>query len=747
MKLVHWLLSLKLIEAQTIWERAYESQPFSQPRDSGRDYFVAELSDPLDAPGWQLEEPMPIRNHWLFSVSKGHSRRSLPDTRVYDVRERRLKKRAPVPSVDQIMEEFNITDPLFRDQWHIVNNKEVGNDMNVVELWRRNITGNGVTVAIVDDGIDFRHPDFQHSFSKEGSWDYNVHRNLPVPDLSDDTHGTRCAGEIAADENAYCGVGVSPNAKVAGIRILSGKLLESDEARALLHAMQINDIYSCSWGPSDDGKTIEGPPAIVKRAEVEGIEEGRGGLGAIYVVASGNGAYYGDNCNYDGYTNSIYSITVGAIDRENKLPYYAESCSANMVVTYSSNAMDKISTSDRLDPLKLDEIKCTNQHSGTSAAAPIAAGVLALLLEYRPDLTWRDVQYIVRESAKPFDTATKWQITADGRKYHNSFGFGLLDGVSLIERASDWQLVKPQTWLFGDRIEVNLPISDQWTEVEYEVTEEQWNSVDLERLEHVRVLVDYQHENRGSLTFQLKSPSGIVSELVAPRFRDTSSDAVKNWFFMSVVHWGESGVGKWTLRVQGKKDTAGQLFAWQLRLFGESRDPSKVRRYSEVWNKYEPAVEYLPDDFSYSSSSLSTDDNPPATTSKFAGPSTTETETVLTSTSPPPAITSSRNDTEHNEAGEGDEADGSRNNHRHGILFYLFVLAIGASIIAAIAFLIFICLARKRNANPIDPSDFALMPEDVELSNFNDDAYSISDAEDHVSHHDRSNLLDSDSQP
>ena len=75
---------------------------------------------------------------------------------------------------------------------------------------------------------------------------------------------------------------------------------------------------------------------------LQAVQQGRGGLGSIYVFASGNGASNGDNCNFDGYTNSIYSITVGAVDRKGQHPYYSEHCSAQLVVTYSSGSGDAI---------------------------------------------------------------------------------------------------------------------------------------------------------------------------------------------------------------------------------------------------------------------------------------------------------------------------------------------------------------------------------------------------------------------
>ena len=106
--------------------------------------------------------------------------------------------------------------------------------------------------------------------SLEGSYDYNEHKQLPTPALFDDTHGTRCAGEVAAMKNDVCGVGIAYTAKVAGLRVLSGSLTNEDEARAVTYACNTTQIYSCSWGPRDDGRTVEAPPEIVSKA-FEGI--------------------------------------------------------------------------------------------------------------------------------------------------------------------------------------------------------------------------------------------------------------------------------------------------------------------------------------------------------------------------------------------------------------------------------------------------------------------------------------------
>jgi kexin len=81
---------------------------------------------------------------------------------------------------------------------------------------------------------------------------------------------------------------------------------------------------------------MEAPTGILADAFINGIENGRGGKGTVYVFATGNGGNAGDNCNFDGYTNSIYTITIGALDHKDQHPSYSERCSAQLAVTYSS---------------------------------------------------------------------------------------------------------------------------------------------------------------------------------------------------------------------------------------------------------------------------------------------------------------------------------------------------------------------------------------------------------------------------
>jgi kexin len=256
--------------------------------------------------------------------------------------ERQAADPSALAKQSEVARELGITDPIFNEQWHLFNPVQLGHDVNVTDVWLQGITGHNATVAIVDDGLDMYSDDLKDNYYAEGSYDFNDQELEPKPRLPDDRHGTRCAGEVSAVKNNVCGVGVAYDSKIAGIRILSKSITDADEAIAMNYAFQHNQIYSCSWGPPDDGKSMDAPGILIKRAMVNGVQNGRKGKGSIYVFASGNGAANDDNCNFDGYTNSIYSITVGAVDRKGQHPYYSESCSANLVVTYSSGSGDAI---------------------------------------------------------------------------------------------------------------------------------------------------------------------------------------------------------------------------------------------------------------------------------------------------------------------------------------------------------------------------------------------------------------------
>lgn len=525
-----------------------------------------EISDeysPLDSIHFTQKQKIKPR-HWKRSVIPERQDRAGPP--VTDA----------IKAQREAASKLEINDPIFEEQWHIFNVKTPGNDINVTDVWLQGITGKGVTACVVDDGLDYDSMDLKDNFFAEGSHDYNDHTDLPTPKLSDDRHGTRCAGEIAAGRNDACGVGLAYDAKISGVRILSGAITDIDEALAINYEMQKNHIYSCSWGPPDDGKTMQAPGILIKKAMVTAVQQGREGKGSVYVFAAGNGANADDNCNFDGYTNSIYSITVGAIDKDNNHPYYSEACSAQLVVTYSSGGGDAIHTTD------VGANKCTSSHGGTSAAGPIGVGVYALLLQARPDLTWRDVQWLTVMSAVPFDTPSDWTETSIGRSYSHQFGYGKLDAWRIVEAAKDWKLVKPQSWFYSPWMHVKKPIPEgnQGLASVFEVTADALKTANFERVEHVTLTMNVEHTRRGDLSVELISPTGMRSHLSTPRREDEEAVGYEDWTFMSVAHWGESGVGNWTVIVKDSHPNNGKTGTftdWRLRLWGESIDASQAK--------------------------------------------------------------------------------------------------------------------------------------------------------------------------
>ncbi|GAB7365505.1 hypothetical protein MBLNU230_g6578t1 [Neophaeotheca triangularis] len=482
------------------------------------------------------------------------------------------------PQVDSLVQkgldiakELEIEDPIYQEQWHLYNAAQPGHDINVTGVWQQGVTGKNSTVCIVDDGLDMDSNDLKANYFREGSYDFNDHVDDPKPRLSDDKHGTRCAGEISAVRNDVCGVGVAYDGKVSGVRILSKVISDADEAIALNYGFQSNQIYSCSWGPPDDGQSMEQPGILIRRAMLTGIQKGRQGLGSIFVFACGNGAANDDNCNFDGYTNSIYSVSVGGIDRKGLHPYYSEKCSAQLVVTYSSGSGDAIHTTD----VGLDQ--CYTNHGGTSAAGPLVAGMYALMLEVNPTLTWRDIQWITALTAVKIDQPSDWVMNKGiGKEFSHQFGYGKADAWALVESAKNWTNVKPQAWFFSPwmHVEHKIPQGDKGLASSFEVKEDMLKKANFERIEHVTVTMNVEHTRRGDLSVELKSPDGFVSHIATTRRSDEANAGYVDWTFMSVAHWGESGIGKWTVIV---KDTninehSGVFTDWKLRLWGECID-------------------------------------------------------------------------------------------------------------------------------------------------------------------------------
>lgn len=529
-----------------------------------------------------------LKGHYLFDV---------PNQTLFDINEyfsshghiewhkneaflSRVKRRALRP--DKTRTYVSFSDPLFPRQWHLRNDIVGNKDCNVVKVWEYNITGHGVVVAIVDDGVEWRHPDLRENYCPEGSIDLNDEDDDPSPSLDtdhDNKHGTRCAGEVAAVPNTVCGIGIAYGSKFSAIKVLDGPTTDATEAVAFNKYINVNDVYSCSWGPEDDGKAVDGPHELGTLALKHGVVAGRHGFGSIYVVASGNGGENGDNCNYDGYATSIYTITIGAIDEMGRIPRYAEECASMFACTVSSGSYRarSIVTTDWTLPKENSEEQCTFEHTGTSAATPLAAGMIALMLEVRPCLTWRDIQHIITLTAVQVGRGhAAWSTNNAGFHHSSIHGFGILDAWRLVNAAKVWKTIPWLTSYLPDTSgDTNIIIpccGEDPVSVSVHVTEADCLENMIITLEHVLFNINLNHFNRGNLKIKLTCPSGTTS--VVPTRRLDDSDEGLDWTFSTVKCWGESPVGTYTLTITDTSRTIphakmmGVLKKWTLTIYG-----------------------------------------------------------------------------------------------------------------------------------------------------------------------------------
>ncbi|XP_014679429.1 PREDICTED: furin-like protease 2, partial [Priapulus caudatus] len=476
---------------------------------------------------------------------------------------------------------FDFKDPQFKDQWYLNKGAEKGFDMNVMAAWQKGYTGAGVVVSILDDGIQTDHPDLVDNYDPKASTDINDKDDDPYPqDNGDNKHGTRCAGEVASMAgNDYCGVGVAYKSGIGGVRMLDGDVNDHVEASALSLNPQHIDIYSASWGPEDDGRTVDGPAKLATQAFISGAEKGRNGKGSIFVWASGNGGLHGDNCNCDGYTNSIYTLSISSSSQRNRKPWYLEECTSTLATTYSSGqeGTDKdIMTTDFKD-------KCTERHTGTSASAPLAAGLCALALEANPDITWRDMQYVVLITANPTPLLEHGEFTetASGRKVSHMFGYGMMDAGAMVALAEQWTTV-PEKHICKTKVDMTqhtIPAKGALV-VHLDVDGcAKMADQHVRYLEHVQTHVTVEFHRRGDLNMRLISPMGTKSTLLGSRRRDSFSE-FKDWPFLSVHYWSENPSGQWSLELTNVGDSFnhGTLKSWYIVFHGTAINPVRIKK-------------------------------------------------------------------------------------------------------------------------------------------------------------------------
>jgi len=293
----------------------------------------------------------------------------------------------------------------------------------------------------------------------------------------------------------------------------------------------------------------------------KGAREGRDGKGIIYVYASGNQRFLGGNTNFE--VPARYVIFVGAVGKDGQHARYSTP-GASILLTAPAGDYDD---SDTQTAAKAGG-QCQQTGPGTSYSSPIVSGVVALMLEVNPDLTWRDVQGIMAVTSQPvthleFDDPTQTTNGA-GLIHSNLYGFGIVDAMAAVTAAETWTLYEKEEVVTAKLMDLKLSIGDDPSDAvmsSLTIGSEGFTLL----VENVEVDLYLNHLSRGHLQITLTSPDGTVSELTPGSIPENGQN--NPWWLRTVRSWGEVPVGIWTLsivdEVQGDVSNCADFPNWQ----------------------------------------------------------------------------------------------------------------------------------------------------------------------------------------
>ena len=270
-----------------------------------------------------------------------------------------------------------------------------------------------------------------------------------------------------------------------------------------------------------------------------GATEGRDGKGIVYIFASGNEHHAGADVNFEGALTSRYTLSVGAVGKDGLHASYSTGGEGLLVVAPGGDA-DHYTNNLVANPGG----GCTHIGPGTSFAAPIVSGVVALILQANEDLSWRDVHGILATTSKVIDSSHEsWSINGAGLQHSTLYGFGLVDAGAAVKAALTWDLYseEQQVIIASGDVEVDIP---EYPQDGVESTVQVNNALTVEA---INVYLDLLHSSRGDLEIVLTSPSG--TESVLHPSRRPENNAEERWKFLTVKHWDEPAKGAWTLKL------------------------------------------------------------------------------------------------------------------------------------------------------------------------------------------------------
>lgn len=463
-----------------------------------------------------------------------------------------------------MVDTYRPSDPLLSSQWHLFDIGRLGastvDSLSGLERIWADYTGAGVQVGIWDDGVDRSHWDLAANYDASLQVSVSGRLNDGLPDGPDAGHGTAVAGLIAADDNGRGGVGVAFDATITSVRIFGG----ADDINtywnrylSTLDSLSRFDVTNHSYGSVPDFYVY----GDVAKFEAS-LRLGRDGLGTINIKSAGNSNIDQGGVALDA---SRATVNVAALDGSGQAASYS-SYGAHVLVSAPAGSVttDRRGTGSGYDGLEGGDY--TNRFGGTSAAAPITAGVATLMLEANAGLGWRDVQNILAHSAVGtgslisgvktnengawvYNGSSNWN--GGGLHYSVDYGYGMVNAHAAVRMAEVWTVLNGGAATSANEVKAstgtmsaNRAIPDKGT-LTYSFTVGQ--DIDLE---HVGLTVSFVHPDMKSLRMTLVSPDGTEMTFYngSSGMRATASGGLSYTFGLEGFR-GEGSAGTWKLIV------------------------------------------------------------------------------------------------------------------------------------------------------------------------------------------------------
>lgn len=299
---------------------------------------------------------------------------------------------------------------LYDQEWHI-------GRAAIASAWDITRGSADIVLCIIDSGIDTKHEAFADAWKFVPGFDFQD--DDPFPDATTSSHGTSCAGVAVASWGRGKVVGAAPGCRLMPVRRGSCSDHLSMAEAFLWVANQGADVISCSFGFDNRPWVL---PDVARAALEHAAVNGRRGRGCVIVWAAGNG---NEPVSTDEWASSPHVIAVAASTDADNRAYYSDYGPEVALCAPSNGGSRGIITTVNGG--------YTTQFGGTSAAAPLVAGVAALVLSIAPGLSARDVRDLLCRNADPIDPQNG---AYDSTGHSAWYGFGRVNAVRALAAIS-----------------------------------------------------------------------------------------------------------------------------------------------------------------------------------------------------------------------------------------------------------------------------------------------------------------------